>query len=312
MRLIKGILKTFVLLGVLWASAFYLYPRLPFWSVSPCSEPIPYTLDNFSKDFNITEKYFLDALLRAEAVWEKPAGKNLFIYSPEDSSRDALKINLVYDYRQQATEKLADLGIVVNNNQSSYDSLRARFEKEKNVYEQEKLVFSARVEAFNKRSSTYEEQVKFWNQKGGAPEAEFNKLEKERLALDREAQALKLAQSRLNNMADEVNALVVAINRLAGTLNLTVEKFNDINIARGESFEEGVYVEEGGDKRIDIYEFSTEEKLVRVLAHELGHALGIDHVPDSKAIMYEFNEENSLTLTDADKSALANVCKSGE
>ena len=73
-----------------------------------------------------------------------------------------------------------------------------------------------------------------------------------------------------------------------------------------------MYVEEGGDRRIDIYEFSTEEKLVRVLAHELGHALGIDHVPDSKAIMYEFNEENSLTLTDADKAALVGVCESGE
>ena len=39
-----------------------------------------------------------------------------------------LKINLIYDYRQQATEKLSGLGIVVDDNQASYDSLKVKFE----------------------------------------------------------------------------------------------------------------------------------------------------------------------------------------
>ena len=100
----------------------------------------------------------------------------------------------------------------------------------------------------------------------------------------------------------------MAINRLAATLNLSVENYNNINTARGESFEEGVYHSEGVKREIDIYEFSNREKLVRVLAHELGHALGLPHVQDPKAIMYELNQGTSEKLSSADIVALDAKC----
>src|SRR3989344_1204240 len=73
---------------------------------TPCAEPTPYNLGTFDTKFNISKKCFLDAITEAEAIWEKPSGLDPFLYQPEDSSRDVLKIDLVYDYRQQATSKL--------------------------------------------------------------------------------------------------------------------------------------------------------------------------------------------------------------
>ena len=275
----------------------------------PCAEPIPYNLGTFNTQFNISKSYFLSALIDAEAVWEKPYGKNLFIYAPTDTNSSVLKINLVYDYRQQATSKLADLGIVVKDNRASYDMLKIKYETLNVAYDTAKNNFNSRIQIFNQRKLAYETDVKYWNEQGGAPQAEYDRLQAENLALESQSKTLQDMQNNINKMADDINAFVVALNRLVSTLNLSVEKYNTTNVSRGESFEEGVYSSDGSNRQIDIYEFSSRAKLVRVLAHELGHALGLDHVKDPKAIMYELNQGNNEVLTNADITELKTKCQ---
>ena len=149
--------------------------RLGFMS-PPCTEPLAYSLGTFDEEFDISKEYFLSVLADAEAIWEKPFGKELFIYQEDVKGEDALTVNLVYDYRQQATSKLAGLGIVVENNRASYDALKAEFNRLKTEFAKAERDYDARVESFNARQKVYEEKVEYWNKRGGAPKKEYEEL----------------------------------------------------------------------------------------------------------------------------------------
>ncbi len=272
-----------------------------------CSKPITYKIGQFDEGFNITKEDFIESLQNAENVWELKTNKDLFKY---DQEKGKVTINLIYDYRQEATNKLTSIDSQLKDGQIKYNSVKAEYNKLKKQYDIVISKYNVNLASFNKRSLSYQEKVKYWNSRSGAPKSEYDLLQKEKLLLDQKYKALQIEQNNVNKLASSVNTLATELNRLAFVLNLNIKTYNSVGEERGETFKEGLYTKDNSIEKIDVFEFSSNDKLIRVLAHEFGHALGIDHLPDPNSIMYEQNQSNSLELSTLDLEALNLVCNS--
>ncbi len=270
----------------------------------PCSQPIAYSIGTFDKRFGISEATFLKDIQQSESVWEKPAGKELFVYKPDG----ALKINLIFDDRQLATQKLQKMGITIHDDTASYDKLKGQYNTLKTTIAQAKANYQVQLNTYNTRLAAYNTEVTSINQHDHVSQADYDRLAQEKTSLDQLSAQLKDAQNKINANVDELNALVVVINRIAKTLNLAAVTYNTIGASNGSEFEEGEYVSDASGNRINIYQFDDPSKLIRVLMHEMGHALGLGHLENPKAIMYRLNNGVNETLTADDIAALKKQC----
>ena len=298
--------KTAITLIIVTAS-FFAWNQERFAKTSlACEEPITYMVGAFDRRFGISQKYFLDALGEAEAIWEEPLDMEFFVYAPESSG---MAVNLIYDYRQEVTSTLSGLEGVVEEDEATYQALRVKYVGLKTEYNSAKGIYDAHVREFNEQNALYQRQVESWNKSKRNSKEQFERLEADRKTLEAAIAELQLREAELNETAREINTLVGTLNRLAKSLNLNVETYNTIGASRGETFTGGVYRSTEGVQEINIYEFSSRGKLVRILAHELGHALGLEHLDDQEAMMYRLNEGDAGVLSEADLAALRTLCR---
>jgi hypothetical protein len=278
--------------------AFLRTPKL-------CQEPLTYRIGKVDERFDLSRQEFGVAVGMAAAMWGKPLSRELFREDPDG----AIEINLVYDYRQEASDRLKKLNYKIDRSKNSYEELKLRLENLKVEYEQKNAALANDLNFYNSRVNAFNAETQSWNKRSGVPESIHGRMMKEKDELNSLLENLQGRQEEMKKLADTINSMVVVINEIASNYNLDLVDHQNVGSTLGKEFGEGLYEYKNGKQSITIYQFDNGYRLVRVLAHEFGHVLGLNHSKSDEAVMYHLIQSDSLALAADDIAALKGHCK---
>lgn len=268
-----------------------------------CAHPVAYRVGAVDERFGLRPDEVREALRRAEGMWERALGRTLFAHSPTAT----LSIEFVFDERQQRTQTGDRLRTSMSETRMSHASAGQTYEQWRRTYEGKTRDLEAAQAAYTERAQALNARIQEWNARGGAPRDAQAELEAERARLDTARRQIESDRAALGELATTVTALAEKGNAIAQAHNQSVATFNGL-YGKPRQFHKGEY----DGRTITIFEFHDEHDLTLVLAHELGHALGLGHVEEGAAIMNAIGGGQAmepLALTAADVAALRKLCR---
>jgi predicted Zn-dependent protease len=269
---------------------------------APCHTPILYRIGHVDTRFGLSDSEVRAATEQAERLWENALRRNLF----EHSYTAKLTINFVFDTRQHATHVQRRLLPRLQQTEAAHADAVQSYATWRRIYEDKLIAYEAAHTAHQERVQAYNAQVQQWNAQGGAPVQVQKTLAAERAQIEASQIQLTAGQAELHEIVETLRSLVDRDKALAKTYAKQAQSYNAL-YGESRQFHKGEY----NGKDITIYQYHDTLDLTLVLAHELGHALGLAHVDDPKAVMHALLSEQdleTLMLTDADVRALKTAC----
>ena len=257
-------------------------------SALACAVPLAWRVGGIDGRFGLTPAAVGAAIERAAAAWAGVASRPLFVR--DDAA--GFPIRIVYDERQARIEERQRLERALAEDDRRLESESAALTHRRADYARQRDAYDRERGDFERAAAAHADTVRTWNERGGAPPALVRSLQYSQAALDRDRERL-LARGR------ELEAMGRSFQADAERYNEALDEQGRAAAALQRSFppdpvESGLYLEavrrEGGRvvgvrREIRVFRFRDVDELQLVVAHELGHALGLGHVEEAGAVM---------------------------
>lgn len=272
-----------------------------------CDAPITYRVGSIDPEFELSEAELRAILDDAKAVWNAAFDRSLFTYAPDGD----IAIHLRYDDRQVASKAQRQARATLDEVLTQHEELTRLHDEQLRAYKQQLTDYRDASERLHARRDSLRAMMEAWKEAEASTRSEWqHAINEEQRDIERLKQQILQKWDSLEARREQVNTLVDKINRTANEASALIDDYNE-RFGRQEAFNKAKYVQSGDRREIVVYQLNDMGDLTRVLAHEFGHALSIEHVDDPSAIMYyrvTNDNRDQLTLVDADREALREVC----
>ncbi|NBC03591.1 MAG: matrixin family metalloprotease [Bacteroidetes bacterium] len=273
---------------------------------TPCSEPITFHVGDIDERFSITKEEVIRLMKDVAQVWSDAADTTIIQYDEEGE----IALSLVYAEEQQLIDRERQYRDRMENEEFSITALENEYTRMNEEYEQEVQKYDEDSRELQESIDRLNEWVRQKNEQAGFNKEDLKRFERRKAEIDQVKLDLKRTERTLKRKAAELNDKIIFLNSKVEAKNRLVDEYNR-QFTGTRKFTQGAYEWTNNSRKINIYHFLDKNELRLVIAHEMGHALGITHVSNPESVMHELMEQQNrrdLELTEEDIRALQSVC----
>lgn len=272
----------------------------------PCTKPLVLRTGELDDRFQIDQATLENALREVAMLWSSAMGEPVVVYRDDAE----LLVHLVYAEEQQLTDSERQFRDRLRSESLTIEVMEKRFNEQEAVYGREAREYEHDMEKLQLTINRLNQWVNNHNRNGGLNEEELRQYEYQKASVEKATNALKRKEEELKKDAETLHRMLSDLNRQIGIKNDLVDEYNR-RFTRERTFTQGAYEWNEAGKSIQVFQFSSLDELKLVLAHEVGHALGLAHVDNPTSVMYYLMEDqrvHDLELSEEDIVALKALC----